>query len=289
MKKTVANKIRRHRIAVVHGKSKNKFERTEKSSAKFVMGNYTSSSAYELSKDVEKSIEMDNSVPTDIIDFQQENFINPFQHKYIIKLHSENICTQKIYLMFPTHPLQKKRSLCASEFTSKCNVLSKEINKRMQEQRGDKCMLIAYADKVFQIINIKGPVYFLWAERINLQVLNQQENTIAEFVPLLIETNGQFIKRNVCLIPEGRLLSTKDVTVHQPIQYSLYCCETDNRKEQVYKINTISNSVSDMITKDPVARTLVTMDREELPFTTSDEEGELKIIHNCKKYDEEPI
>lgn len=248
------------------------------------MGNYASTPAYELSKETEKSIEMDTLIPTDIINLTQEIFVNPFQHKYIIKLHSCNIQTQRIYLIFPTHPAQKKRSLLVSEFSSKSNVISKEINRRIQEQRGDKCILIAYADKIYQMINIKGPIYFLWAERINLQTVNQQENLIEEYVPILIETNGQFMKRNVFLIPSGELLNNKDVSIIQPIQSSLYCCETDNRKDALYKINTLSNSQADMITKDPVARTLVTMDREEMPFTTSDEEGELKIIPNTERH-----
>jgi hypothetical protein len=251
------------------------------------MGNSPSSASsanYELSKEIEKAIEMDTLVPTTIINLAQEIFLNPFQHKYIIKLHSRNIQTQKIYLLFPTHPLQKKRSLSVSEFTSKSNVLSKEINQRIQEERGDKCILIAYAEKIYQIINIKGPIYFLWAERINLQTVNQQENLIEEFIPILIETNGQFTKRNVFLIPSGELLNNKDVSIIQPIQYSLYCCETDNRKDVQLKIHTLSNSQADMITKDPVARTLVTMDREEVPFTTSDEEGELKIIPNTERH-----
>ena len=249
------------------------------------MGNYSSvTSAYELSKETEKAIEMDTLIPTNIINLTQEVFVNPFQHKYIIKLHSYNIQTQKIYLLFPTHPLQKRRSLLVSEFSTKSNVVSKEINKRLQEQRGDKCILIAYGDRIYQIINIKGPIYFLWAERINLQTVNQQENLIEEFVPILIETNGQFTKRNVFLIPSGELLNNKDVSIIQPIQYSLYCCETDNRKDAQLKIHTLSNSQADMITKDPVARTLVTMDREEMPFTTSDEEVELKIIPNTERH-----
>jgi hypothetical protein len=154
----------------------------------------------------------------------------------------------------------------------------------MQEQIGDKCLLIAYSDRIYQLINIKGKIYFLWAERINQQTLNQQENLIEEFIPLLIETNGQFIKRNVFLIPQMVLLNLKDVTVIEPIQFSLYCCDTDNRKESIHMIHTLSNSQADMITKDPVARTLITMDKEELPFTTSDEEGELKIFPNTERH-----
>jgi hypothetical protein len=242
------------------------------------MGGVFSSSSYELSKDIEKSIEMETVIPTNIINLTQENFINPFKHKYIIKLHSENIYSQKIFLLFPTHPLQKKRSLCICDYGSKCNALSIEINKRLQEQIGDKCLLIAYSDQIYQLINIKGKIYFLWAERINQQTLNQQENTIEEFIPILIETNGQFVKRNLFLIPHMTLLNLKDVTLIEPIQYSLYCCDTDNRKESILTIHTLSNSQADMITKDPVARTLITMDKEEMPFTTSDEEGDLKIF-----------
>lgn len=203
------------------------------------------------------------------IQLNSESVNNPFKHKYIIKIDSEIPHNCIMSVLFPNHPNPKKRVLWTTGYLVD---LSKEINQRLSESARDGLQLaITCQDKIYRFHGILGPIYLLWAERINLQTLIREDNIIREFVPILTETNGQYSTRNVFIFGNKEITNLKDVKLLDPIQEIIYCCETDPRKETIKQIPTLSNNEADQITKDLVVRSLVNLDNERTPFESEEE------------------
>lgn len=206
-----------------------------------------------------------------------ENLCNPFQHKYIIKLDSviPSNCTMTI--IFPNHPLEKKRLLWT---TGSLNTLSHEINRRLQESSRDGLMLIiTCGDKFFKFNNIIGTIYLVWAKKINRQTVNKQENGKFEDVPILVEKNGQHGFKNVFIFKgdNDKTTNKTDISLLEPLKVdSIFCCEIDNRKDEIHVIPTLSESTVNQIVNELVVRTIVDLKNEPLPF--DDDDGEMLLI-----------
>jgi hypothetical protein len=206
---------------------------------------------------------------------------NPFKHKYIIKFDYQIPTNCIMALLFPNHPIEKRRVLWTS---GRLEDLQREINERIRQSSRDGLQLVVTSgDKFYRFYNILGTVYLVWAERINQQTLNNQENTIKEGVPMLIEMNGQHCYRNIYVFGNEQLTKLQDVQTIEPFHYNIFCCETDRRKDSVHLVPTMSNSQADQITKDPVVRTLVRMDQEPPPFSTT-EDNELTLVPETGKF-----
>jgi hypothetical protein len=203
------------------------------------------------------------------IDLSCDVMNNPFRHKYIIKIDFAIPANCIMTVLFPNHPVEKKRVLWT---TGNLQTLSKEINERLRQSSREGLQLaVTSRDKFYRFKNVVGTVYLVWAERINMQTLNNQENTILESVPMLIELNGQYGSRNIFVFGNTELTRLHDVQLIHPFEYPIFCCEVDNRKEQVRVVSTLSNVQADLITKDPVVRTLQ-LHQEPAPFTTDNED-----------------
>lgn len=260
--------------AIYAGMKSAAFEMTVKTS---IMGQ-SESSPYSNSEYIKKLVVEDqwqsivSSNESDcLVDIQlnSEFSNNPFKHKYIIKIDSliPHNCIMSV--LFPNHPNPKKRVLWT---TGNLIDLSKEINQRLSESAREGLQLaVTCQNNIYRFHGILGPVYLLWAERINLQTLIREDNIIREFVPILTETNGQYSTRNVFIFGNKEVTSLKDVKLLDPIKEIVYCCETDPRKETIKQIPTLSNVEADQITKDLVVRSLVNLDNERTPFESEEE------------------
>ncbi len=189
------------------------------------------------------------------IDLSINSTRNPFQHKYIVKFDSEIPPTCNMTVLFPNHPTEKKRLLWTSGYLKD---LSLAINSRLKESNREGCQLIITSgNKFYRFHGFTGTIYLVWAERINQQTLNKQDNTIAEGVPILLELNGQWGYRNIFIFGNKEITNLQDVQVLDPFQHSIFCCETDPRRENVRIVTTMTNSQADEITKDLVVRSLI--------------------------------
>jgi hypothetical protein len=197
---------------------------------------------------------------------------NPFQHKYIVKLNSAVPRDCNMAVLFPNHPVQKKRILWTLQYSS-CKTLSTEMNRRLQESsREDLLIAIACGNEYICFRGFVGNLYLVWAERISQQTINQHENDIGENVPILIETNGQMRYRSVYIFNTGhRVTAVRDIQWFDPFHDEIFCCETDIRKEVLEIVPTVANSYADQVTRDPVVRSIVALDEDPAPFSSEDE------------------
>lgn len=203
------------------------------------------------------------------VDLNSEGSDNPFKHKYIIKIDSEIPVNCIMTVLFPNHHDPKKRILWT---TGTLNELSKSINARICESARQGLQLaITSKNKIYRFHNILGPIYLVWAERMNVQTQMRCDNVIKTHVPILIETNGQWSTRNVFIFDNETITKLSDVKLLDPIHTNIYCCETDPRKETIRKISTISNNEAEQITNDLVVRSLVDLKNERDPFTEEEE------------------
>lgn len=194
-----------------------------------------------------------------------DTMANPFKHKYIIKYDSTIPANCIMTVIFPTHPIEKRRLLWTS---GNLKDLSLEMNARLNES--DKQLVITSGNKFYRFSGIVGTCYLVWAERINQQTLNRQDNLIAEHVPIFIEMNRQWGYRNIFIFGNTEITKLEDVQALDPFQCPIFCCETDPRKEHVRMVTTMTNSQADQITKDLVVRSLVSPSFESEPFSTEE-------------------
>jgi len=197
---------------------------------------------------------------------------NPFQHKYIVKLNSSVPRDCNMTVLFPNHPVEKKRVLWTLQYSS-CKTLSTEINRRLQESsRQDLLVAIACGSHYFCFRGFVGNLYLVWAERVSQQTINQHENDIGEHMPILIETNGQMRYRSVYLFNgDTRVTAVRDIQWFDPFHDEIFCCETDMRREVREIVPTVSNSYADQVTRDPVVRSIVSLDEDRPPFSSEED------------------
>ncbi len=192
-----------------------------------------------------------------IVDVYLQNAVskNPFQHKYIIKFDSEIPPNCNMTVIFPNHPVEKKRILWTN---GNLRDLSLNINSRLKDSNREGCQLVVTAgNRFYRFHGFTGTIYLVWAERINQQTLNKQDNTIAESIPLLLELNGQWGYRNIFIFGKTEITNLQDAQALDPFQHSIFCCESDPRKENVRVVATMTNTQADQITKDLVVRSLI--------------------------------
>lgn len=204
---------------------------------------------------------------------------NPFQHKYIVKLNSDIPRDCNMAVLFPNHPVEKKRILWTVQYTSS-KALNTEINRRLQESsRQDLLMAIASGDTFYRFQSFVGNLYLIWAERVSQQTINKHENDIGEHVPVLIETNGQMRYRSVFIFKGGEMRATavRDVQWFDPFHDELFCCETDMRAERRELVPTVSNSFADQVTRDPVVRSIVALDEDRPPFSEGEDDLMMEV------------
>lgn len=206
---------------------------------------------------------------------------NPFQHKYIVKLNSTVPRDCNMAILFPNHPVEKRRILWTAQYSSSKH-LSLEINKRIQESSRESLMIaIASGENYYCFQGFVGNLYLIWAERVSLQTINHQENDIGENIPILIETNGQMRYRSVFIMDEDcanmKVTPIKDISWFDPFHDEIFCCETDIRKEVTSIVPTVSNSYADQVTRDPVVRSIVSLDEDPVPFSDGGEDIHMEI------------
>ncbi len=209
---------------------------------------------------------------------------NPFQHKYIVKLKSDVPRDCNMAVLFPNHPVEKKRVLWTVQYTS-CKALNTEINRRLQESsRQDLIMAVACGDTFYCFRGFVGNLYLIWAERVSQQTINKHENDIGENIPVLIETNGQMRYRSVFIFLSGETRATamRDLQWFDPFLDEIFCCETDVRADRRELVPTVSNSFADQVTRDPVVRSIVSLDDDRPPFSEEDD-GELMDVDSSRQ------
>lgn len=215
----------------------------------------------------------------DVVRMDETADYNPFQHKYIVKLNSQIPPDCNMTILFPNHPVESKRLLWVQRYT--LNRLSLELNARIRESARDGLTVaVTSGNRVICFRGFIGNLYLVWAERVSQQTISRQENIIGEQIPLMIETNGQFRYRNVFIFDTEqkklRLTPVKDISWFEPFRNEIFCCETDSRKDELRIVSTVSNSYADQVTKDPVVRSIVTLDEDKPPFY-QEEEQELEL------------
>jgi hypothetical protein len=232
-------------------------------------------------------IQSQNKYVVDIYLNNNVTYENVLRNKFIIKLANEvskNI--KHIMLLFPNHPDARKRVLHTSDY-SEFYKMGKEINARLQVSlNGDVVkMAIVYRDKIYRIQGLQGTAYMLWAERINRETINNQQNTIAEWVPVFLQLDGEMNICHIVVLMEEFVSTThgkftlpplliKSVSLLMPIGTVLFSCEIDARKEESRSIQTISNLRADTITRDPVVRRMVRgIAGEQLPFNDMEDDS----------------
>jgi len=208
-----------------------------------------------------------------VVDLMKTDVVNPYKHKYIIKLDSSipPVAAETTLLLFPNHPEEKKRLLYLHGYS--ITKFARELNARIQKSsREGITFAVAYNDTYFLFKNVVGNVYLVWPERVNVQTINISENIVHEDpYPILIEKNTANGYLSVYNFKFREFMSLSDTTIHDNIHLNIFCLETDRRDEEKNRRAVIiSNSTSDAITKDRLVRQLVSMDDEEPPFSYRD-------------------
>jgi hypothetical protein len=206
----------------------------------------------------------------DTVVLTQDVYTNPFQHRYILQLYPLVPPDCLICVIFPDHPVEKRRVLYCSRYSGDyLSSLSKEINLRIQESRRESLsIIVTFKDALFKFKGITGNIYLIWAERLNLQTIGRVPNHKEEFCPVLIETNAQQAYRNIYIFSQRQLVDLKDIDVKEPIGDTLFCCDSDPRKEVYKVIPTLSKERTDQIVNDIVVKRLVELKQEDVPFSS---------------------
>lgn len=228
---------------------------------------------------------------THVVHLDNDAYANPFQHKYIVKLNSKIPPFCNMTIIFPNHPVEKKRLLWVQTYS--LNGLSVEINKRLGESSRDGLsMAVTMGNKIIRFKGFVGNLYLVWAERVSQETINRQENRIGENVPILIETNGQMRYRNVFIFDEGQMTQPtpiKDIQWFDPFHSELFCCEADIRQFQPRLVATVSNDYADQVTRDPVVRSIINLDNEPPPFSQDENDLHLQVDSGRSlNYDSDP-
>jgi hypothetical protein len=207
----------------------------------------------------------------------QNTFENPGKHKYTIKLKSDIPSNCNMCILFPNHPLQKKRILWTKSYLGHLNQFSTELNDRIQKCNRDNLSIwVSCGNGFFEFQKFVGNIYLFWAETVNIQSVNQFQNVILKDVPLIIETNGQMSNRSLFVFQEenGIIINLQDVNLQEPI--GIYCCDTDFRRDTQKMIVTLSDRKANQIVEDLVLRRLRELSEDELPFV--DEETQFEVV-----------
>jgi hypothetical protein len=251
------------------------------------MGNYPS--PYSNTKRIQEILQKHSWGREDCVEvnLNEQEYKNPFQHKYIIKLDKNVAPNCNIAMIFPTNPHPKHVILYLTEYTtSGLNVLWKTINDRIKESvsMDQLHFIVSCGDRLYKFRGFTGTIYILWAERINLQTINiGQENDIAEYAPILVEMNGQMDFRNIFLLSEGKLLNRKDVDIIEPGDFDMWSCDTDPRQDNIKVVPTISNEMADQITRDRVVRSLIRLEKKDTPFSSTTEDDVLALVQSSSR------
>lgn len=219
-----------------------------------------------------------HGIPRQTVSMNDSVYNNPFQHKYIVKLNDQVPSYCNMTVIFPNHPIEEKRLLWVRQYSQ--NGLSKEINRRIRDSAREGVVLaITAGDEIISFKGFTGNIYLFWAERASQETINRQENLIGENVPILIETNTQMGYRNVYIFEADRYTVTalRDISWFEPINSDLFCCESDARKDEMRIVATVSNTVADQVTKEPVVRSLSALENDPIPFQSDDESDLLTI------------
>jgi hypothetical protein len=228
-------------------------------------------SSYSISQEMEQMIQNGNwtEFPTSVIDFGTDTYSNIFRHTYEIKLSNCVHRDQSIVLIFPHYPFKSQRILRTSEYR-RITSLTNDINERLRLSQN--VLYVATGDQLYSIQGVIGRLYLVWAECIQQRTINQQLPRIEENVPLFIETNGEYEYRSIYVLQSIECINSKNCKILEPFQESLFCLEVNPQKESFKKIDTLSNSKADEITRTAVSRELVTMDVEDPPFPSDNGE-----------------
>lgn len=227
--------------------------------------------------DWDKLTKDNDNVRVVTVDLSEEPYSNNFKHKYSVKLDTRISPDCNMTLLFPTHPIEKKRRLSIVNW--KHASLQKEINARLNESHKTQnvwCLGVTCRGIIYRFQGMKGNLYLLWAERVNQQTVNNQINPIHENVPLIVEMNGSGIYQGVFFFPENdddpnvdiRMphVNALDCTFLEPYRAGLFCLETDTQEDEIPHILVHSGSEADKITKEEVNRDLLSVDHEQIPF-----------------------
>lgn len=232
-------------------------------------------SEYSHNKEIEQAIHDDKWMSIndkEIIDMSTDIFENPFKHKYTIKFNSDIPSNCNMAILFPNHPLSKKRVLWTKSYLGNLNQFSRELNDRIQKSNRDHLsVIITSGNHLYQFQGFVGNLYLWWAETINIERVNQIQNEILRNVPVLVETNGQMNCRSLFIFKESLLVNLNDATFFEPIDNNLYCCETDPRKNEIKPINTLSNEHANQMAENLVLRRIKELPGDELPYPLNDD------------------
>lgn len=233
--------------------------------------------------DWDKLTKDNDNVRVVTVDLSEEPYGNKFKHKYSVKLDTHISPDCNMTILFPTHPIEKKRRLCIVRW--KHAALQKEINARLNESHKTKnlwCLGVTCRGIIYRFQGMQGNLYLLWAERVNQQTINNQINPIREEVPLIVEMDGSGMYQSVFLFPptdndpsiDIRMphVNAADCTFLEPYRAGLFCMETDTREDTIPQILVHSGSEADKITKEEVNRDLLSVENEQIPFPSDADE-----------------
>jgi hypothetical protein len=283
-----AAKMRFHWIAVTHGTSKTKFERTANISQGLIevlMGQKVSS-AYSETNEIGEIIYTNGwpeytSINKDIghetlidVSLNEDAYPNQFKNKYLIKLNTKDVLPGcSMTLLFPCHPDQRKRKTNLQGYIGNLPALSKLVNDYVatsSKEPGNPQLVITCASWFVRFYNITGKVYLFWAEVINTQHHNLEIKATHHNVPVLIETNGQMSVRNVyvfdCEKRQETPLTLADVTLMFEPWSGMFCCDADSRIS-TQNIKTLDKiSVDYLVGYSRVTYNVSKLRDEEAPF-----------------------
>lgn len=216
---------------------------------------------------------LNDNYPTDLditLRLDAKENANPFRNKYVIKLDSA-LGRDNIVIIFPHYP--SNPYLFTARYSS-LEKLSRDINERLDLcKKVDREFGVTNRNHIVWFRNPMGPIYLWWAQRINMETINSQENIIGHNIPVLVESNGESGYRNVYIFTEDRLLNIQDMSMIEPIKgCSLFCCDLPAPRSSGKTIRTLSEREANQITQDPVVRRLVTLEDERVPYSTTEDE-----------------
>ena len=227
---------------------------------------------------------LQNQVERELWDFmyQEINLIhqsehNPFCYLYTILINKKVDQTCRLILLFPTHPIAKRRVLYTDSYTDFVQ-LGIEVNARIRESPDKKFQLVSN-DIVYLIGGFTGNIYILWAKSVNQSNQPEQRNIIGKMIPFIIEMDGYGRGKSVVLLDsvnKYKILPIRHLTVFLPYQIPLFPCEARPDKQEKITIPTFGEAEAACKATESVMDATFKIPQLQ-PLEQTDSDGELLV------------
>jgi hypothetical protein len=140
----------------------------------------------------------------------------------------------QILLVFPQHPIPKRRVINTYHYAPNMHTLGIAINDCILASRVDAFQVLV-GDKIFKVSGFSGTIYLVWCKRVNQSNRNEQTNSYATMMPAICEMDGNGRGKHFVLLDstngKAKDLPLLQLRVFTPFKTLIWSCERPPPKE----------------------------------------------------------